>query len=132
MLKISWKLDKEWLHENVMKINGFIWNISREDGGNGITFVHMLYTVFQYKRKSYDDMTGPQYISLASHVASVLNMCVLARRKWVKQKQEYLVRICQQVFSPLFSFLNTKRAITQHKFFHKSILLHILSLNMKK
>jgi hypothetical protein len=27
MLKISWKSDKEWLHENVMKINGFIWNI---------------------------------------------------------------------------------------------------------
>ena len=76
--------------------------IYREDGGNGITFVHMLYTVFQYKRKSYDDMTGPQYISLASHVASVLNICVLARRKWVKQKQGYLVRICQQVFSPLF------------------------------
>ena len=24
--KISWKSDKEWLHENVMKINGFIWN----------------------------------------------------------------------------------------------------------
>ena len=21
------KSDKEWLHENVMKINGFIWNI---------------------------------------------------------------------------------------------------------
>ena len=24
---ISWKSDKEWPHENVMKINGFIWNI---------------------------------------------------------------------------------------------------------
>ena len=25
--KISWKSDKEWLHESVMKINVFIWNI---------------------------------------------------------------------------------------------------------
>jgi hypothetical protein len=24
MLKISWKSDKEWLQENVLKINGFI------------------------------------------------------------------------------------------------------------
>ena len=23
----SWKSDKEWLHENVLNINGFIWNI---------------------------------------------------------------------------------------------------------
>ena len=27
MLKNSWKSDKEWLQENVLKINGFIWNI---------------------------------------------------------------------------------------------------------
>ena len=27
MLKISWKSDKEWLQENVLKICGFIWNI---------------------------------------------------------------------------------------------------------
>jgi hypothetical protein len=27
MLKISWKSDKEWLQENVLKTNGFIWNI---------------------------------------------------------------------------------------------------------
>jgi hypothetical protein len=27
MLKISWKSDKVWLQENVLKINGFIWNI---------------------------------------------------------------------------------------------------------
>ena len=26
-VKISWKSAKEWLHENVMKISGFIWNI---------------------------------------------------------------------------------------------------------
>ena len=25
----SWKLAKKWLHENVMKISGFIWNIQR-------------------------------------------------------------------------------------------------------
>ena len=25
--EISWKSDKEWLQENVLKINGFIWNI---------------------------------------------------------------------------------------------------------
>ena len=87
-----------------------LYEIYREDGGNGITFVHMLHTVFQYKRKSYDDMTGPQYISLASHVASVLNICVLERRKWVKQKQGYLVRICQQVFSPPFFILEYKES----------------------
>ena len=27
MLKISWKSDKEWLHENVLKISGLIWII---------------------------------------------------------------------------------------------------------
>jgi hypothetical protein len=27
MLKISGKSDKEWLQQNVLKINGFIWNI---------------------------------------------------------------------------------------------------------
>jgi hypothetical protein len=27
MLKNEWKSDKEWLQENVLKINGFIWNI---------------------------------------------------------------------------------------------------------
>jgi hypothetical protein len=27
MLNISWKSDNEWLQENVLKINGFIWNI---------------------------------------------------------------------------------------------------------
>jgi hypothetical protein len=26
-VKISWKSVKEWLHENTMKISGFIWNI---------------------------------------------------------------------------------------------------------
>jgi hypothetical protein len=26
-VKISWKSAKEWLHENVMKISGLIWNI---------------------------------------------------------------------------------------------------------
>jgi hypothetical protein len=25
---MKWKSDKEWLQENVLKINGFIWNIS--------------------------------------------------------------------------------------------------------
>jgi hypothetical protein len=42
MLKISWKSDKEWLHENVM----VSYEIYREDGGNGITFVDMLYIVY--------------------------------------------------------------------------------------
>jgi len=32
MLKISWKSDKEWLQEKVLKINGFIWNTKKYIG----------------------------------------------------------------------------------------------------
>jgi hypothetical protein len=36
MLKISWKSDKEWFHENVMKINGFSERLLKCNYNNGI------------------------------------------------------------------------------------------------
>ena len=58
-MKISWKSAKEWLHENVMKISGFIWNIQ------GNTF-----DPWVYNNSAYIPFTLEQYMEFVLNTIS--------------------------------------------------------------